>query len=232
MPALALRSAFESLARRLDGEHDPDWHPTLLGPDDHRDAAEAFVAAIYRERFGATLREFMPWLLAFSDHRGELLAVVGLRPAHQSALFVEQYLEVPAEQAIAGVVARAIDRDQVIEVGGLAALRPGDARRLILCLTRGLHAAGQRWVLFAATRQLRNAFDRLGLRTAALAPADVARLRPSATDWGRYYDTQPVLLCGDLAAGAAYLASIGRDQVRLRSARAARTHDACGGMHA
>jgi hypothetical protein len=206
MPTANLRAAFDLLSRRADDPHDPDWVPALLGPDDPRSEEEAFVAAVYRDHHGATLREFLPWLLALRDQRGELLAVVGLRPAQRAALFVEQYLDQPAEQAVAQVLARAVDRDDLIEVGGLAARRPGDARRLILCLTHGLHRAGQRWVLFAATRQLRNAFDRLGLRTAVLAPATPERLRPSATDWGRYYDTQPMLLCGDLAAGTAFLA--------------------------
>jgi hypothetical protein len=205
MPALALRRAFDDLAHRLDGAHDPGWRPELLGPGDDRAQAEAFVAAVYRERHGATLREFMPWLLAFRDAGGALLAVVGLRLAASAPLFVEQYLDAPAEQAVAGALARAVERDAMVEVGGLAARRPGDARRLILCLTRGLDGAGLRWVLFAATLQLRNAFDRLGLRPVPIAPARRERLRPSATDWGRYYDSQPVLLCGDVAAGAAFL---------------------------
>ncbi|GAB3740374.1 thermostable hemolysin [Silanimonas algicola] len=189
----------------LDAATDPDWVPTLLGPDDERGTAEAFVARVYRDQFDARLAEFMPWLLVFHDRQGMLRAVVGLRPAKGQPLFVEQYLDQPAEQAVATALGRCIDRDAMVEVGGLAALRPGDARRLILCLTRGLHRAGLRWVLFAATRQLRNAFDRLGLATVALAPALASRLRPGATDWGRYYDTSPTLVSGDIAAGMAFL---------------------------
>lgn len=221
MPALALRRAFDDLALRLHGSHDPDWRPELLGAGDDRAEAEAFVAAVYRDRHGATLREFMPWLLAFRDDRGALLAVVGLRLAAGAPLFVEQYLDMPAERAVAGALSRAVDRASMVEVGGLAARRPGDARRLILCLTRGLDAAGLRWVLFAATLQLRNAFDRLGLRPVALAPARPERLRPAATDWGRYYDSQPMLLCGDIAAGASFLGAGVHDERRAhRRARA------------
>lgn len=176
-----------------------------MGPDDPRAEAEAFVAAIYRERFGATLHEFMPWLLGFADATGALRAVVGLRPASGRALFVEQYLDAPAERALSVALGHMVSREHLIEVGSLAALRPGDARRLILGLTRGLHEAGQRWVLFTATRQLRNAFARMGLQPASLGPARPTRLHASATDWGRYYDADPVLLCGDIAAGVAYL---------------------------
>lgn len=188
----------------LDAATDPDWLPTLLGPDDDRRTAESFVARVYREHFDAHLAEFMPWLLVFHDREGRLRAAVGLRPAKGTSLFVEQYLDQPA---VAAALGRCIDRDAMVEVGGLAASCPGDARRLILCLTRGLHRAGLRWVLFAATRQLRNAFDRLGLATVALAPALASRLRPGATDWGRYYDTSPTLVSGDIAAGIAFLAA-------------------------
>jgi hypothetical protein len=188
MPSPALRHAFDSHRTRHAGESDPDWCASLLGPDDARSEAEAFVAAVYRERFDATLRGFMPWLLCFRDRRGALRAVVGLRPAESGPLFVEQYLDDRAEHAV-----------------GRALRHAGDARRVILCLTRGLHEAGRRWVLFAATRQLRNAFDRLGLCTVALAPALRARLRDDGTDWGRYYDSQPLLVCGDVARGAAFL---------------------------
>jgi hypothetical protein len=198
----------------LDAAADPDWMPTLIGPTDDRRIAEAFIARVYREQFGARLAEFMPWLLVFHDRHGLLRAAVGLRPAKGAPLFVEQYLDQPAEQAVAAALGRCIDRDAMVEVGGLAASRPGDARRLILCLTRGLHRAGLRWVLFAATRQLRNAFDRLGLDTVALAPALASRLRPAATDWGRYYDTAPTLVSGDIAAGMAFLAS--RESIPLR----------------
>lgn len=218
MPAIALRHAFDQLSRRLGNEHAPGWHPTLLGPGDSRDEAEAFVAAVYREHHGAELREFMPWLLAFRDQHGSLAAVVGLRLAATATLFVEQYLDLPAETAVGRSLSMTVDREAMVEVGGLAARRPGDARRLILCMTRGLDAAGLRWVLFAATLQLRNAFDRLGLRPVTLAPASKERLLPAATDWGHYYDSQPVLVCGDIAAGAAFLEAPDlRDRARHRS---------------
>lgn len=219
MPEPALRAAFDGLAQRLDREHDPQWHPLLLGPDEPRAEAEAFLAAIYRERFGATLREFMPWLLGFADATGALRAVVGLRPARGRALFVEQYLDAPAERAVSMALGRTVSRDSLIEVGSLAALRAGDARRLILSLTRGLHEAGQRWVLFTATRQLRNAFERMGLQPTALGPARPTRLHAAATDWGRYYDADPVLLCGDIAAGAAYLDAASKRKVPARALR-------------
>lgn len=39
-------------------------------------------------------------------------------------------------------------------------------------------------------------FTRLGLPLLALAKADPARLGEGASDWGSYYDTEPVVVAG------------------------------------
>jgi hypothetical protein len=185
---------------------------TIAVGDPRRAAAEAFVAQVYRARYGARLTAFMPQLLAWRDDAGALRAVVGLRDGENAPLFVEQYLDVPAEAAVAAALGRPVAREALVEVGNFAACSAGDARAVIVHLTERLHAAGVRWVLFAATRQLRNAFDRLHLATVELADADPARLHGSDADWGTYYDTQPKLMFGDVAAGHAYLRRSGRAQ--------------------
>ncbi|MEF3083394.1 thermostable hemolysin [Luteimonas sp. SMYT11W] len=188
-------------------------------PDDPaRAEVESFISHVYRARYGAHLRSFLPHLLAFRDDAGRLQAAVGLRIGTEGPLFVEQYLDAPAERAIAAAGRGPATRDELVEVGNLAALRGGDARALIVHLTGTLHAAGLRWVLFTATRQLRNAFDRLHLDTVALADADRTRLRDDATDWGRYYEVQPQVLFGDLAAGHAFLQTRNRHELPQRAA--------------
>ena len=191
--------------------HTAPAHALHVGPGHpQRGEVEAFIARVYRERYDARLAGFLPHLLAWRDAGGALQAAAGLRAGGEGALFVEQYLDVPAEAAVAAVAGVPVSRERLVEVGNFAAEGAGDARALILRLTVRLHAAGYRWVLFAATRQLRNAFDRMHLATVALAEADPARLAPGDTDWGRYYDTQPTLMCGDIAAGYAWLARTGR----------------------
>lgn len=183
---------------------------TIGVADPRRAAAEAFVAQVYRARYGARLGAFMPQLLAWRDDVGALRAVVGLRHGGDAPLFVEQYLDMPAEAAVAAALGRPVAREALVEVGNFAACSAGDARAVIVHLTERLHAAGVRWVLFAATRQLRNAFDRLHLATVELADADPARLGEGSADWGTYYDAQPKLMFGDVAAGHAYLRRSGR----------------------
>jgi hypothetical protein len=177
--------------------------------DARRAETEAFIAQVYRARYGAGLASFLPHLLAFRNEAGALRAAVGLRSGDEGSLFVEQYLDVPAEAAIASRLGRPVSRGALVEAGNFGAMRAGDARALIVHMTHWLHLAGFRWVLFAATRQLRNTFDRLHLGTVDLAPALAARLQDDASDWGRYYDTQPRLMFGDIGAGHAWLVRSG-----------------------
>lgn len=191
-------------------QHRPVSRPQSIGSMvdlDHPDRreVEAFIADIYRQRYGARLRHFLPQLLAYRDAGGELLAAVGLRCGIEGALFVENYLDCSAEVAIAGDNRTPVARNQLVEVGNFAARTPGDARALIINLTGVLHRAGLRWVLFAATRQLRNAFARLQLCPIVLADADASRLQGDASDWGSYYASRPQVVYGDIAAGQAFL---------------------------
>lgn len=164
----------------------------------HRARAEAYVAEVYRQRFDAELGEFMPNLLCFYRQPDELAAVVGLRCAASSELFCEAYLGRAVESAIQPLIAEPVTRSQVIEMGNFAANDAGTARRLILSLIPLLAEAGGRFVMFVATRQLRNAFARLGLQPTTLGLAQADRLGAAAGRWGRYYDEQPQVMFGDL----------------------------------
>lgn len=183
------------------------FHSATLVDADHPDRAEveAFIAGVYAERYGASLTAFLPRLLAFRSQDGELQAAVGLRRGQERPLFVEQYLDASADQAIAARRGHPVRREELVEVGSFAACSAGDAREVIVQLTGLLHHAGVRWVLFAATRQLRNAFDRLRLHTVELAEARPERLQGDVAQWGSYYESQPKVLFGDIAAGYDFL---------------------------
>ena len=183
------------------------FHTSALIEAGHPERAEveAFIAQVYAERYGATLTRFLPRLLAFRDRDGRLQAAVGLRRGQEGPLFVEQYLDLPAEACLRARLGHAVRRSELVEVGSFASRSPGDAREVIVLITDLLHRAGVRWVLFAATRQLRNAFDRLRLATVVLADARSDRLHDNPSQWGTYYEANPQLLFGDIAAGHAYL---------------------------
>lgn len=170
--------------------------------DAGREEVERFIAEVYRERYGARLRAFLPHLLAYDDGEGRLAAAVGLRSGGEGRLFVEQYLDAPVEQAIAQRHRGRVDRRSVVEVGNFAAGTPGIARELILQVGCVLRSARMEWVLFVATQQLRNAFRRLHLAPVDLAEASAERLDDGG-DWGGYYATRPRVMCGNMAEGFA-----------------------------
>lgn len=173
--------------------------------DDDRHTVEAFVGQIYRLRYGARLDHFLPHLIAYRDKSNGLQAAVGVRDASDGPLFAEHYLDVPAEQVVSAYVGRQVGRSELVEVGNFAATSAGQARNVIVDLTFRLHRRGVRWVVFVATRQLRNAFDRLHLATVEIADARPERVPGGPGEWGSYYDTQPKVMFGDIAAGHAYL---------------------------
>lgn len=90
-----------------------------------------------------------------------------------------------------------VRREEIVEVGNLAAEKPGGTVQVVLALAAHLDRLGYKWVVFTATRELIGIFNRLGLPLLALAAADPGRLgEAAAATWGRYYDTQPIVVAG------------------------------------
>lgn len=170
-----------------------------------RSSAEAFVAEVFRDHYGATVRSFMPTLLAVSDSQGRIAGVLGCRAASEDRLFIEQYLDASIEQVLQAQAGIAALRSQIVEVGNLASRQAGAARRLFCELTRYLHERGIEWVVFSGTREVRSIFRRLSLPLVRLGDADPARLGPSRSDWGSYYDRQPAVLAVSVAYSHAAL---------------------------
>lgn len=188
-----------------------------------------FVAAVFRRAHSAEVSTFHPQLIGLTTDAG-LRAVLGYRCGGDSRLFSEQYLDLPAEQAIARVLAEPVERGQLVEVGNFALADPGHARWVIAAMTAFLVGAGYRWVLFTATRPLFNAFRRLGLKPQQLACADPERLAGGG-DWGRYYECQPMVYAGDVLAGWSKLRSCGGAQGAQMQALLLRAR-ALGELHA
>jgi len=221
-----LLSRTRTLARgAFRGDRFADGQTVEAGDPDRVDI-ERFIAQVYRARHGAELTAFLPHLLTWRNAAGGVQAAVGMRCGSEGRLFVEQYLDVPAEVAIATATGRNVARDRLVEVGNFGAQSAGDTRELILHLTHALHAAGFRWVVFTATRQLRNAFERMHMFPIALAEARASRLDAAdGNDWGRYYDCRPTLVCGEIATGHAWL----RRHVDAPDITPALTFAACAG---
>ncbi len=186
------------------GIPDPRWHFCAASAAT-RGAIEHFIAAGFLKADGARITEFMPALMGLYHDAG-LVAACGLRPAASGPLFLEQYLDHPAEVALNRAAGTTPDRGKIIEVGNLSVARPGYARHFVACLTFHLQAAGMEWALFSAVPALRNNFLRLGIPMITLAPADPDRLiGDGRACWGTYYDQQPQVTAVHVATAFATL---------------------------
>ena len=170
---------------------------TIVGAP-RRAQAEAFIGDIFRRHYGATVRSFAPNLMLLEDNE-RITAAAGWRCAGEDRLFLETYLDEPIEAAVARLAGQPVKREAIVEVGNLAADRPGGSVDVILNLARHLDRLGYEWVAVTATRELIGIFRRLGLPPLALAPADPERLGADAADWGSYYDSRPIVVAGRIA---------------------------------
>lgn len=184
----ALQCRFNRLSHGASLSHVVAGHP-------RRRAAEAFIRATFRKVYAADVPAFAPNLMLI-EQDVRPLAAVGWRSAAEEGLLLERYLDVPIEHEIGRLAGQAVPRESIVEVGNLAAERPGSSVDLILLLAAHLDLLGFEWVAFTATSELIGIFRRLGLPPLALAQADPERLGDEALAWGRYYDTRPVVVAG------------------------------------
>lgn len=176
----------------------------------HRLQVEAFIRHRFAQQYAANVHHFMPCLFGLESENGELLGAVGLRSAAQGPLFLERYLGQQTEIVIAQSIGTlAPTREQLVEVGNLAANSAGAARLLIVAITDLLVAMGFRWVTFTSTPALLNSFQRLGLTPLALGPADPKCMGDELVDWGSYYESNPQVMAGDIFNGHQRLMQLG-----------------------
>ncbi len=163
-----------------------------------RAEAEEFVRRRYLRRHGAHIASFMPTLLLLIDAGGGLAAVAGFRYALQEPLFLERYLTVPIEQAIASKTGTHVPRKSIVEVGNFAALDPRRASALMSFMPAHFVEHGARWIAFTATTSIRGILSALGGHCMDVGAADGARVGGGADDWGRYYSSDPRVMAGYL----------------------------------
>lgn len=168
-----------------------------------RQIAESFIANRFLASYGANLQNFLPFLLA-STNAGQINAALGIQPATSKPLFLEQYLDKPIELLLPEKP-NAIDREDIVEIGNLAASFQTGSPLLFIIVAAILDAADFRYVVFTATSQIRRLLEKLQLATDVIGPADPGRLSDKGQSWGRYYQHQPVILGGSLSYAVNHL---------------------------
>lgn len=173
--------------------------------DPQRAKVEDFIHCVFACRYGADVRHFAPNLVSLQVS-GEIVAAAGYRSAADGPLFLERYLSSPVEALLASQAQVRPLRRSVVEVGHLAASRPGEGRRLIGLIGPHLFAQKYVWVVGTITCELRQLFIRIGVTPLALGTADPAALGSEASHWGSYYDHHPLVLAGNLGQALRRLA--------------------------
>jgi hypothetical protein len=169
---------------------------------EEREEVTAFIRSCFAQVHDAHIEHFMPRLLSLRDKQGRLIAAFGLRPAAQSRLFLEHYLDAPIESILSARFGQGVHRDDVVEVGNLSAVHAGATRWLIVAVTLLLHREGFRWITFTGTNVVRNGLHRLGLRPHEIAGAELERLpEHERARWGNYYAQSPTVMAGEIARG-------------------------------
>ena len=162
--------------------------------DKERGELEEFIATKFREYHNAHVSSFLPALLNIRCG-DKYTAALGINPAKQEPLFLEQYLDQPAEQAVASVVKAPVSRLSIVEIGNLVSTINGASALLYLVLLATVYRAGYYWVMFTATPEVQRGIEKLGFKIAPLCDADPARLA-HPEQWGSYYDAKPQVMVG------------------------------------
>lgn len=167
-----------------------------------RREAEQLIEAVYTASFDVALAAHFPTLIALFDDAGGVVAAAGSRRADKDPLFLEHYLDEPIERTLTRLSGRAVRRAEIAEIGNLATLSAGPAAPMLFAaLAAYLAEDGATFAVATATRRLRRAFKAFGFGAAEIAPAARVKLPNAGADWGRYFDHDPVVVWGRVAAG-------------------------------
>jgi hypothetical protein len=170
--------------------------------DSARAEAEYFIQQAFSLAYGATIESFLPVLLGLRNDQGQLQAVLGLREAADTPLYLEQYLDRPVEQELSAATNRPVNRSGLVEVGNFAVGAPGGGRWLITALTAYLSHTGHDWAVFTCGPELQNASHRLGIGLVDLGEADPSRLPDDErARWGSYYQQHPHVMAANVDEG-------------------------------
>ncbi len=157
----------------------------LVNPGDPGFAkALGLIRSTYAKAFHSEISPRPTLVLTLSESGEgdqELLACVTLSAGDERPFFSEHYFHEPAESAFSRALGGPVDRNQILEVGGLAATRNGAGKDLVSHTPWFVLGLGYRFGLVTATRQVRHLLSKAGMEFLPIAAADRAAL-PQAPD--------------------------------------------------
>jgi len=170
-----------------------------------RARVEHFIQHVYAETYGAMIGEHYPSLMSLRDGNDRIRAAAGFRMASREKLFLEYYSNTPIEVELSRAWNKDVGRNQIIEIGHLAADGCGASILLFTALARYLRKQGHAHVVVTGTSTLRRYFKTIGLNSKILFDANPKHVPDQGASWGSYYATKPKVLAGDISSGCARL---------------------------
>lgn len=161
-------------------------------------SVQELVANRYAAVHGASQVAEFPHYCTVQDGEGPC-ATLGFRNASEGRLFLEAYLDHPIEQVVCAALGGPITRDRIVEIGAHASQRPRATIALWARAAADLVLASDVAVA-VLTAPMRAMFERLGLPISILGRADRHRLEDGGAAWGRYYEADPMVCAGEIAA--------------------------------
>ena len=163
--------------------------------DQDRAQIQHFIAHNFYHTYQAQVDHFADLLIGCkNDDTHHWMAAFGMSKLAEKEAYLEQYLDKPIEHYIAFMTGKSVRREEVYELGNLAADYPGATRRLIKKMTSLIYNQGGRWVVFTANNIVLNAFHKLNLNPQVISSANPNRLPNHGLNWGHYYETHPQVM--------------------------------------
>ena len=167
-------------------------------------APSDLIAKRYREVHGAVRPCIFDTFMTRTSDDGST-ATLGYRWAGQGQLYVERYLDEVVEQAVSRALGYMVPRDQIVELGNLAAINGMAMVQLWGRAANDLASLSQVAVA-TLTAPVRAMFARIGLPMVELARARPETVDDAEARWGRYYELDPRVCAGVITHGQEALA--------------------------
>jgi len=203
-----------------------------------RATIEGYIGQQFNAIHGANIRDFMPLFLSMSC-RSKPITALGIRPAEDRDLFLEQYLPRSIETFVGKVAGEFVNRSKITEIGNLVATQRGGSQLLFLILSAVLQKTHFEWVVFTATPQVHKTMTRMGMQLHELYDADPGLLKNShISEWGSYYDSCPKVVTvnveavmNNLCQRKTYANVISLYQSRIKELASTLDQQGCNGEH-
>jgi hypothetical protein len=147
------------------------------------------VRAVYRDAYGADLRDFAPLLVAATDAAGRIACVAGIRTA-PDGFFLGAYLDRSIESALSELRGGQVPSNAILEVASLVSTSPFPVLPVLDAIVVWGRSRAIEWGVFTATAPLRRLLTRAGM-----SYAEICAACPQCVDdpgvWGSYYNSDP-----------------------------------------